>query len=294
MSADGNEFDYQIIQQRESNDVNLQLEVASQTNAAMEGVYYTMKIPVSVFSQGRLELRNGSTLVGSVTLPAVLPPNYHLLYANADRIIIDNSSANIHIETTLSRVVPVSIQDNRQFGDSVYWIMMRFHDGNLPSGQKAAIGARTFATTVPDNNTAHVTIDPCATVYRFDGWGGAFGFQIESDQTQYNIETLNPSWARTEMTITEWEPANDNNNPNDTNWAYLEGHVAPGSNLEREFLLAKQLQDKHIPYLISIWYLPTWMQPTPATAIAPEMVMQWEYTNDYPLVDMTQPVSCAR
>jgi hypothetical protein len=271
MSADGNVFDYEITQKRESNDVNLQLEVTSQTNAAMEGLYYIENLPVSVFSQGRVELRNGSTLVGSVTLPAVLPPNYQLLYGSADRIIIDNSPANIHIETTLNRVVPINIQDNRQFGQGYYAIMMRFQDGNLPSGQKATLGARTLTTTMSDNNTVYVTIDPCTTVYRFDGWGGAFCFNIESAQTQYNIDTLNPSWARTEMTITEWEPANDNNNPNDINWAYLEGHVTPGSNLQREFLLAKQLQDRKIPYLISIWYLPSWMQPTPATAIAPEM-----------------------
>jgi hypothetical protein len=271
MPADGNVFDYKITQQRESNDVNLQLEITSETNAPMEGAYYITSLPVSVFSQGRVELRNGSTLVGSTTLPAVLPPNYQLLYGNANRLIIDNSSANIHIETTLNRVLPISVQDNRQFGNSFYWIMMRFHDGNLPSGQTATLGASTLATTTPDNNTAHVTIDPCTTTYRFDGWGGAFCFNIESAQTQYNIETLNPSWARTEMTIPEWEPANDNNNPNDINWAYLEGHVSPGSNLEREFLMAKQLQNRNIPYLISIWYLPTWMQPTPATAITPEM-----------------------
>lgn len=271
MPADGNIFDYKIIQQRESNDVNIQLEVTSQTNAAMEGIYYITSLPVSVFSQGRIELRNGSTLVGSVTLPAALPPNYQLLYGNANRIIVENSSASIRIETTLSRVLPISVQDNRQFGNSVYWIMMRFHDGNLPSGQKATLSASTLATTTPDTNTVHITIDPCETVYKFDGWGGAFCFNIESPQTQYNIETLNPAWARTEMTITEWEPANDNNDPNDTNLAYLAGHVTPGSNLEREFLLAKQLQDRNIPYLISIWYLPSWMQPVPQTAIVPEM-----------------------
>ena len=136
-----------------------------------------MELPVSVFSQGRVEFRNGSTLVGSVTLPAVLPPNYQLLYGNANRIIVDNSSASIHIETTLSRVLPISVQDNRQFGNSVYWIMMRFHDGNLPSGQTGDVGRRTLATTTPDNNTVHITIDPCKTVYRFDGWGGDFWFQ---------------------------------------------------------------------------------------------------------------------
>jgi hypothetical protein len=271
MSADGNNFDYKIVQQRESNDVNLQLEVTSRTNAPMEGIYYIMSLPVSVFSQGRVELRNGSTLVGSTTFPAVLPLNYQLLYGDANRIIIDNASANIHIETTLNCVISISVQDNRQFGSSVYWIMMRFQDGNLPSDQKATLGVEMLATTPPDNNTVHVTIDPCTMVYRFDGWGGDLCFNIESPQTQYNIDTLNPAWARTEMTLTDWEPANDNNNPNDINWAYLEGHVTPGSNLEQEFLLAKQLQDKHVPYLISIWSLPSWMQPTPGTAIAPEM-----------------------
>ena len=124
--------------------------------------------------------------------------------------------------------------------------MIRFQDGNLPSGQKATLGVKTFATTPPDGNTVHVTVDPCTSVYRFDGWGGDICFSIESPQTQYNIDTLKPAWARTEMTITEWEPANDNNNPNNINWAYLESHVTPGSNLEREFLLAKQLQDKHV------------------------------------------------
>ncbi|MFH1369708.1 MAG: LamG-like jellyroll fold domain-containing protein [Planctomycetota bacterium] len=271
MTADGNEFDYRIVQQTEDNDVNLHLEVTSHTNAAMENVSYALKIPVSVFSQGKVELRNGSTLVGSTTLPAVLPPNYQLLFANANRVIIENSSANIHIEMMLSRVVPMGVQDNRQFGDSIYWINMRFHDGNLPSGQTAAINARTFATIVPDNNTAHVTVDPCTMTYHFDGWGGAFSFQIGSAQAQYNMDTLNPSWARVQMSIPKWEPANDNNNPNDTNWAYFEGRVTPGSNLEQEFLMAKQLQDRNIPYSISIWYLPTWMQPLPSTAVAPEM-----------------------
>lgn len=271
MSADGNEFDYRIVQQSENNDVNLQLEVTSDTDAAMENVSYAATIPVSVFSQGRIELRNGSSPVGSTILPAVLPANYHLLYGNADTIIIENSSASIHIETTLSRVVPVSVQDNRQFGDSTYWIMMRFHDGNLPSGQTATIGARTFAEVVPDNNTVHVTIDPCTMVYHFDGWGGAFAFQIESPHTQFNIETLNPSWARTEMTISNWEPVNDNDNPNDVNWAYFESRVTPDSSMEREFLMAKQLQDRGTPYSISIWYMPSWLQPIQKTAIAPEM-----------------------
>jgi hypothetical protein len=254
MSADGNVFDYKIIQQLESNDVNLQLEITSETNAPMEGVFYNDNLPVTIFSQGRVELRNGATLVGSVTLPAVLPPNYQLLSGNANRIIIDNAAANIHIEMTLNRVLPVLIQDNRQFGQGYYIVMMHLSDGNLPSGQKATLGAKTFATTTPDNNVAHVTIDPCTTVYKFDGWGGAFCFNIESTaQMQYNIDTLSPCWARTQMSLTEWEPANDNNNPNDINWAYFESRVTPGSNLEREFLLAKQLQDKHIPYLISVW-----------------------------------------
>ena len=187
MSADGNVFDYKIIQQREINDVNLQLEVTSETNAPMEGIYYTASLPVSIFSQGRLELRNGSTLVGSVTLPAVLPGNYQLLGGNANRIIIDNASANIHIETTLSRVLWISVQDNRQFGSSVYWVMARFHDGNLPAGQKDTLGVKTFATTAPDANIVHITVDPCNSNLSLRWLGRRFLFQyrIAPDAIQY-------------------------------------------------------------------------------------------------------------
>jgi hypothetical protein len=184
MSADGNAFDYKIIQQRESNGVNLQLEVTSRTNVPMEGIFYNDNLPVTVFSQGRVELRNCATLVGSVTLPAVLPPSYQLLSGNANRIIFDNTTANIHIETTLNRVIPVLVQDNRQFGQGYYLVMMHLSDGNLPSGQKVTLGAKTLATMLPDNNVAHVTMDHCATVYKFDGWDGAFCFNIDSVQTQ--------------------------------------------------------------------------------------------------------------
>jgi hypothetical protein len=70
---------------------------------------------------------------------------------------------------------------------------------------------------------------------------------------------LDIAWARTEMTPYEWEPENDNDSPGDTDCGYLGKHDRPGSNLRREFLLAKQIQDMGVPYAISIWALPKWL-----------------------------------
>jgi hypothetical protein len=60
------------------------------------------------------------------------------------------------------------------------------------------------------------------------------------------------------MTLNEWEPVNDNESPDEINWPYLEGRDTPDSNLRREFLLAKQIQERGIPYAISVWRIPEW------------------------------------
>jgi hypothetical protein len=65
------------------------------------------------------------------------------------------------------------------------------------------------------------------------------------------------------MTPAEWEPRNDNDDPADTDWAFLESHDRPGTNLRREFLVAQKIQRKDIPYAISIWHLPEWLYAKP-------------------------------
>ena len=53
--------------------------------------------------------------------------------------------------------------------------------------------------------------------------------------------------------------------PARTDWTFLRGHDRPGTNLRREFLLAKDIQRRGIPYSITIWHLPEWLYEKPRT-----------------------------
>ena len=69
--------------------------------------------------------------------------------------------------------------------------------------------------------------------------------------TQYTLDHLNVAWARTEMSLALWEPANDNDNPDAVNWEAFQRRDTSDSRLRREWLLMKQIQKKRIPYVIS-------------------------------------------
>ncbi len=113
------------------------------------------------------------------------------------------------------------------------------------------------------HDEAHLTVDANQVRYRLDGFGGNYCFGIESPVTQYTLNNLRIAWARTEMSLNDWEPKNDNVSPDATNWEYLESQDQPGSKLRAEFLLAKQIQNMGIPYAISVWWLPEWLYAEP-------------------------------
>lgn len=83
-----------------------------------------------------------------------------------------------------------------------------------------------------------------------------FCFNTDSPVAAYTLENLRPAWARVEMNSRQWEPENDDPSPAATNWAALRARDVEGSKLHRDFLLARRIQDKGIPYVISVWRLP--------------------------------------
>ncbi len=108
-----------------------------------------------------------------------------------------------------------------------------------------------------------LTLDLRQVRYQLDGFGGNYCFEIESPVTQYTLSHLRIAWARTEMSLNDWEPANDNDSPDATNWEYLASQDQAGSKLRAELLLARQLQDMGIPYVSSVWWLPEWLYAEP-------------------------------
>lgn len=124
-------------------------------------------------------------------------------------------------------------------------------------------GIRLVFEANPDTSPVTARIMPGQVRGKLHGFGGNYCFGIESPVAAYTLENLKHAWARTEMTLAEWEPQNDNESPDEINWQSFEARDAPGSNLRREFEMMQTLQRKGIPYATSIWWLPEWMLADP-------------------------------
>jgi O-glycosyl hydrolase len=242
--------------------VRLDIKVTADADVPIEGVFLWIDVPIATFAGGLCDLGGGN----AATMPVEKPEQRHFLRADSSQIAMADAAGKTSLSVTFDRPVPVIVQDTREWNGKDYSAFCQLAP-SLATGESTMLSATLKATTEPDTRPANLTLDATKVRYRFDGFGGDYCFGIESPITQYTLANLRQAWARTEMTAYEWEPENDNSDPADTNWDYLKSHDTPDSNLHREFLLAKQIQDKGIPYVISIWGMPMWIYDPPATSV---------------------------
>ncbi|MBP8951648.1 MAG: hypothetical protein KBI47_04615 [Armatimonadetes bacterium] len=262
----GKLFGYvQTLEERDGS-IFLHWDVTAQAVANIEGVFLWLDVPIELFSGGACELLAGDVPTASASFPVTKPDQRHFVRANSDRILMAGPDGRIRLEAALDRPLNVVVQDTREWSGSVYTAFPQIA-GVLEAGQTASLDLELKLTAEPDETPANLSLDARRTRFRLHGFGGNYCFGIESPVTQYTLANLNVAWARTEMTPMEWEPENDDADPAHMNWEAYESRDRPGSNLRREFELARQIQDKGIPYVISIWNLPEWLYRDPGKGI---------------------------
>jgi len=232
--------------------------VTAEGQADVEGVYVFLSIPLSEFRGGHAAL---STAEDSkeATLPVDKPDEPRFLVAEGKQVHAGSPSGDLQLDVSLSRSAPMTVQDGREWGGTQYDVLVPIHLGPVPAGETVELTLTLTLTGTSDHSSAALTVDPGSDLGLLDGFGGNYCFGIESPVTDYTLGHLKVAWARTEMTLSEWEPENDNDSPDEVNWDYLNQQDTPGSNLRREFELARRIQDKGIPYCISVWHLPQWL-----------------------------------
>jgi len=258
----------------EGDSLRLEYVFTPEADLATNGVHLYVKAPAADFAGGTFELtglsekddprrekgRPAPTARG--TLPREMASHRHVSYGRADGAILAGPGGR-RLEVKLDQPAFFTIQDDRHYKGKDFTLMICFSPPQLPARQAQRLGLRLKMTGPVDRSPARLVVDPSKVRYKLDGFGGNYCFGIESPVTQYTLDTLHVAWARTEMTPGEWEPVNDNDSPADTNWPALAARDKEGSNLRREFLLARQIQRKGIPCVISIWHLPEWLYSDP-------------------------------
>lgn len=260
-------FDYRQSVSEASGKIHWAVTVTSRTNADLEGAFLFIRVPVATFKEGLFSFLNGDTLVRKIRLPDEYPGQPHLSSASANDVEVRDQAEQYRLGFHFDRSRSVTIQDNREWGEPYFAIYYAFHSGNLASGNSVSTAITIDATGKVETGPVQVTLGEASENERFDGWGGNFVFCNTGPEVQYLLSELRVSWARSGMSLREWEPQNDNTSPDSINWSYFESRVRPGSQLDKEFRAAKELEEQGIPHIVSVWWLPTWLQPMEGTAL---------------------------
>jgi len=261
--AEGKHCRFEQAIREKDGEAHVSIRATADADLDIEGVFFWLDVPIDVFAGGHCELGQGRGAPRSGEMPRTKPAKRHFLRAKASQIEMADARETVRLEAKLDRACQVVVQDTREWGGKVYSAFIALHSGPLAKGKSTSLSIALKVAGQADHTPARLTLDATQKRYRLDGFGGNYCFNIESPVTQYTLDNLRVAWARTEMTLREWEPKNDNDSPTSTNRELLQSHDRPNTNLRREFLLAQQIQKRGIPYSITIWDLPEWLYAQP-------------------------------
>ncbi|MFO7822161.1 MAG: hypothetical protein R6V56_08945 [Lentisphaeria bacterium] len=256
----------------------LGLEAVSDLN--IEGAYFHLKLPVKSAVDGEVLLyEEGSDEVERLILPREQRPETHILGTAVSRkITVRFPSSLLALNIRLNSPCQVQLQDNRKWHSQYYVLMFKLVGRGMKKGQSEMLGLSYQFSGEADRSAVQLQIGDKIKGARFEGVGGNYCFQIDSPQTNKNLQEFPAAWARTEMSLSEWEPENDNGDSSIAHWEYYKNNDKAGSNLRRELELAKRLQEQGTKLIMSIWDLPEWlyekqgMKPyTPGRRVPEEM-----------------------
>jgi O-glycosyl hydrolase len=241
----------------------LDISLTPSQDVRAEGIYFSLAVPISQFADGQCALVAPDGTREVARLPNRQPFFRQLLSMPASQMKFSSENRRTQLDIRLSRSCLVVLQDNRHYGSSTYELLIELAKGSLPANRPVSLQVTLAPGNRPDRIPVKLTVDSSRPRYTLHGFGGNYCFQIEAPATRYTLDSLRLAWVRTEMTLTEWEPENDNATPADTRWDVLEKNDRPGSNLRREFELARELQQRGLRSVISIWKVPTWLRADP-------------------------------
>jgi O-glycosyl hydrolase len=196
-------------------------------------------------------------------LPKELPDPYHLCNTTTTTLAFADRTHKAKIKLEFERPAGVLLQDARKFNNDTFNAFIWIQNGNIPKNQIVSLRFMIAGAGQIDDTPAHLSLDEKSILGRTWGNGGSYCFGQNSPIAEYTFKNLDIALSRTEMSLREWEPENDNDDPTRTNWQRLKEHDTPGSNLHAQFEMMRQLSRKKIPFITSIWYLPKWMYLKP-------------------------------
>ncbi|MBA4387944.1 MAG: hypothetical protein C0404_08175 [Verrucomicrobia bacterium] len=243
--------------------VRIVFSATAEADIDLASVVFFFRIPVALFGGGTGEITSNGVFVSAADIPAEQGLRPHFLFGTADKFVFTANKRAIELTVASDNPRYVIVQDERHWGMQTYAAYTEFSRGPVTKGQTVSFDIKLKLSGQADHSAVRLTVNPSKVRYRFGGMGGNYVFGLESGAWQYTLDNLRLVWARTQLNIWGWEPENDNDSPEVTDWEKLRARDKPGTDLHRDFLMAGELKKRGIPYIASIWYVPEWMLADP-------------------------------
>jgi len=240
--------------------VSIAVEVTADVDLDVAGVYYAIDVPRAEFVGGRVSVQTGTGTRG-IVLPAVKGAAREFFRAQGSSFQLAGSLHSLMLSAILDGPRAIALADRWDRSGRAYTAMIEIHPGRISAGQTASLKFSLALAGEPERSAARLKMDAASKRYQFQGAGGNYCFGIESPVSQYTLDNLKVAWGRTEMSLSYWEPDDHSATPPDADYFKRREQAYPRLRLEMQ--MGRQLQDKGIPYVASIWAIPEWAYTDP-------------------------------
>jgi hypothetical protein len=274
-------IDYQtVVQPLGANSAKIDIEATAEQDVKLERMEFTITVPLADFAGAAAKLDNSpepaTQPVPPVSSLADSPaPNSHSGNSTAqiattqpatERVYLEGAGNGIQLQAG-HKTLKVDFDSPREIlvrdhhdpkGDQLT-VSVTIHSGNLVKGEKVDADFTVTTAGDIDHQPATVVIDSSHPGSRFDGIGGNFAFSLDSPDVKYNLDHLPIIWARMAMPLATWEP----DEMPDPDPQSLAVNDKPDTQIRQTLELARQLTQRHIPLIFTLWVAPSWAMTHP-------------------------------
>ncbi len=250
---------YNIVAAQNGSSMTLEANLTPGENLTSEGAFYEIFLPLEDFAGGNLKVTADKGMrVNYFTLPKAFSQKFITISNDTNSIHVQSKTGLPEVAFTLQSAGTIYVEDARSHESDGYIIRIPLQLGDLKSGQVAKLNLAISARPAPLPDL-ELALNLESKQDAFHAFGGNYCWPLDAGEIEYTLRDFKPAVGRVQMSLKEWEPLNDNDDPAKTDFDKLMMNDTDDSMLRAEFEMAARLQKKNIQTIVSVWELPTWM-----------------------------------
>ncbi|HNS49312.1 MAG TPA: hypothetical protein PKM61_07290 [bacterium] len=236
----------------------LEFTLSQAAGRRLEGAQLFLFLPAELLEGGRAGLPDRKGRSVEFRLPAKNEAESAIGEGLGNSFRFEGPAGRLKLSGRLDGNRKIRLGVTRSEGQKYYWLALEMAAVVEP-GATARLELDLTAEAKPDRRPVRIKVNPGLAESAFQGFGGNLCFWTDPEPGRRCLEEFRLGRVRLRMGLDEWEPENDNGDPERMDLEYFRRQDRPGSRLREEFQLAAALHKKGIPVGWSVWKVPGWI-----------------------------------